>query len=140
MLLRIMILLGLVWIVACSDGSTTEEPVVAQGESSPAIPDLPGQAGESDPKPAGDTQADLTSDQSTGEKADATSEEQATSDTFYVSSYSLNVRSGPGMTHPVVDHLVRGAEIVALEQSGVWLKIGQDRYVSKNHVATSKAE
>lgn len=47
----------------------------------------------------------------------------------------LNVRSGPGITFPVIGLLREKDMVYVLEQSGSWLKIGDERWVSANYIA-----
>jgi len=51
-----------------------------------------------------------------------------------VTSNALNVRSGPGITFQVNGLLRENDLVYVLDQSGSWLKIGEARWVSANHV------
>lgn len=50
----------------------------------------------------------------------------AASNHVKVSSDSLNVRSGPGLSYDVVDHLTRGKDLEVLSSSEEWVKVKYD--------------
>lgn len=43
---------------------------------------------------------------------------------------SLNVRSGPSIAAPIVDHIKRGDVVTIMDHIDYWAKIGESRWVS----------
>jgi hypothetical protein len=55
----------------------------------------------------------------------------------YVTTGALNVRSGPGVSHPVVSTLPFQHKVSSKQKHGKWIKIGQDQYVYSEYLSTS---
>ena len=51
-----------------------------------------------------------------------------------VQSNGLNVRSGPSMESQITGSLKRGTEVKMLSREGIWVMIGEERYVSIKHL------
>jgi len=117
--------------VACAGDKGADEPV-GTDDSNPAIPDMPGAAGEAADKPAGQGAADAPDAAS---KA-ATGNQQTTDGSqLYVASWVLNVRSGAGMAHPVTRTIPKGSVINVLERKAIWIRIGDNEWVSDKHLS-----
>ena len=54
--------------------------------------------------------------------------------TFRVNISSLNVRSGPGVSHSVVRTVRRGATVTDLGRHGRWIQIGPGQFVSSRYL------
>ena len=59
--------------------------------------------------------------------------------TAWVKTYALNVRSGPGVSHPVVSHLAFGSQVEIME-AGQWTKVGENMFVYGEYIAMEKPE
>lgn len=57
--------------------------------------------------------------------------------TMYIAADVGNVRSGPGLTHPVVGTMTKGARVSGTWTSNGWLKVASNRYVSGTILTSS---
>lgn len=58
---------------------------------------------------------------------------------LYVAVSHLNVRSGPGIQHPVVDVITFGSQHMSLgTENKIWVKIGEGRYTSRKYLSEQK--
>ena len=55
----------------------------------------------------------------------------------FVTTEALNVRSGPGVSHPVISQLTYKNKVSVLE-SGQWTKIGENRYVYGQYLSPTE--
>lgn len=52
----------------------------------------------------------------------------------WVTSYALNVRSGPGKEFPVIGHVKRGDKLEVV-MNGEWAKLGEGRFIATTRLA-----
>lgn len=142
----VAISLGLLMgLSACTGDQSTEEPVAASDDAPPAIPDAPGDAGETAEKPAGQgqvnaaEQAESTANATAPNAQETTKPAQpsaATSELTVTSSVSfLNVREGPGMSHSPVRTLKGGEKVMVVECKLGWCQIGSGEYVAQKFLS-----
>lgn len=112
--------LGVALMFSCAAEKEVDETLEVASEDL-VVPDMPGGISN------GDTDGGGGSSDS-GAKPSA--------EKMRVSSWGLNVRSGPGMQHPVVDVLQRGELVQVLEEVRVWVKIGENRYVASKFLTS----
>lgn len=53
-----------------------------------------------------------------------------------IATDNIKIRSGAGPKNKVVGYLRKGAVVTVYEQKGIWLKIGEDRYVHSGNLKT----
>lgn len=125
------------------DEAATKEPVDAK---TPAIPDAPGDAGETAAKPAGEAApSNAAKDQ---EKLDAAAKAAAAkrgnysanadakvSGDMYVTSGTLNVHSSASMKGKTVRTLKKGDKVTVSSCDGAWCTIGPKEFVSKKFLS-----
>lgn len=69
----------------------------------------------------------------------APAETKEESQGLYVAVSHLNVRSGPGMAHPVVDVINFNTRHVSLgTENLIWVKLGEGRYASSKYMTEQK--
>lgn len=113
---------------ACADdGPGPQETVVSDGET-PAIPDVPGDAGETAPKPAGQGQAGVVASD-TQAAAPSQASPAAAMDEKTVKPGAVNVRSGPGMDQAVIRTLPQGAKVQVRSCARGWCQVGENEYI-----------
>jgi uncharacterized protein YgiM (DUF1202 family) len=115
---------------ASDEVATSQEPVA--NEAPPVIPDAPGDAGETSPKPAGQGQAGEVA--ATPQAPAAAAPAPAAVGDKTVVPGALNVRSGPGMDQPVVRTIPKGAKVQTQSCALGWCKIGESEYVGSKHL------
>lgn len=121
-------------LTGCTDGGSAPTEPVANDQSTPSIPDSPGESGESAEKPAGAGEAgtkDLPATEKSQPNLEAAKGSAASTAAGTVNSGALNVRSGPGMKFEVIKVLQKGESVTATDCGVVWCKIGEGQYVSK---------
>lgn len=125
----------LVSVGACSGKDEAEEPV-EEGKEGEADADKA-----AEPPPAEDAPADATPAAEPVPEAAAPAPEPAEPAGFegptvtkYVTSFALNVRTGPGKEFPIKRHVKRGDKIDVVI-NGEWAKLGTGEYVSVNRLA-----
>ena len=57
---------------------------------------------------------------------------------LFVRCAVLRVRTGPGMGYPTTGYVTFNTEVFPLEQNSKWVKIGQNKYVSRHFLSTAK--
>lgn len=125
-------------LVNCAGNSAqTQEPV--DDSKAPAIPDAPGDAGETAPKAAGVGQAGGASNapgssavSATAAAAPAAPAPAAGERT--VIPGALNVRQEPKMDSPVVGKLMKGEKVTVTSCDKYWCKIGDGKFVGAKHL------
>lgn len=116
-----LVMMGLAFSACSDDEEPMQEPVEAQTtQQPPAAPPAPPAVPESTPEPK-----------------QAQQEGEGEANQLYVLTEALNVRSGPGVSHGVVDRLEFGQAVTAIK-AGSWVQIGQGRYVWGEYVAKDK--
>jgi hypothetical protein len=129
-----MITVGLL-AIGCTGGNDGASEPVGPDETPPAIPDAPGESGESAEKPAGAGEAGTDELPETEKSKPNIDAAKGAAGSGTVDTGALNVRSGPGMKHDVVKVLMRGEKVSVSECGDVWCKIGEGQYVSKKFLA-----
>jgi len=56
---------------------------------------------------------------------------------MYVDAFSLMVRRGPGSQYPSHRSLRKGMKVKALEKKGVWIRIGNNEWVSGHYLKST---
>lgn len=129
-------LTGLLWVLGlsvattygCSGDKEAEEPVAAEGEAAPSE-----EAGGETPAAE---EAEPAAEPAEPAQPAASAEPEgftAAPVTRYVTSYALNVRTGPGKDFPVKRHVKWGDKIEVVV-NGEWAKLGAGEYVSINRL------
>lgn len=129
-----VVVLGAITLVA---GCTTPDGDAGSTDDK-SLPDNAQTSGESSGKPAGDVNAGSAEADASESSTDSASGD---GETQYVQSWSLRVREGAGMSHPVVKHLSRGEAVTVMKViSGVWAQIGENEFVSNRFLKPTKPE
>lgn len=125
-------------IFSCSDDETAvEEQTTATTTEAPAAPaanEFQQEVTESQPatpveeEKAGKTSENQAAPTQTQTQAQPQKQEVVEEGPAYVITGALNVRSGPGVSHPVVDTLTYRKKVSILK-GGTWTKIGMNQYV-----------
>ena len=69
--------------------------------------------------------------------ATSDNEKTTTEHVMTVVSPQLNVRSGPGTDHSVVNRLNKGEKVIILEVEGNWGRVGVNQYVSIRYLRSA---
>lgn len=134
-----MLALSLI-VVGCTGGNENTTEPVANDETPPPIPDMPGVSGESNAKPAGAGEAGSAELPATEKSQPNVVAAGITSKSGIavpgaVKSGALNVRSGPGMKHGVVRVIQKGEKVTLSNCGAVWCQIGENEFVAKKFIA-----
>ena len=133
-LTKMVALFGVIaFLGACTTGAGSN-PEVDSG-----VTDNAQTSGEASGKSAGDVNASGNTPAKAANDTEPSSE-PASEGSMYVQPWSLSVRQGPGMEHPVIKHLARGAAVSIMGTEGVWAQIGEKEYVSKRFLGADKPE
>ena len=144
MQIKFVVFIGLFATYCSKDNPKIEESIRAKDDAAPKnallTPDTPAVAGETAPKPAGitvaasepaaKTDAAIPSDSKSAKVAEKTGELETTD--------LLNVRSGSSMKFAVAKVLKKGEKVKSLgKENAIWVKIGENQYVSEKFLSTA---
>lgn len=138
MKLRSPLLFLMLTAAAACAGSQAEEPVSI--ESSPRVPDAPGDAGETAEKPAGEGQANgAPAPQGTpSQPAVQSSPTPGDASTgVMVANTDVNVRSAPDKTSSVVRVLKKGTKVDVKSCKRGWCQVGEQEHVAQKFLSDS---
>jgi hypothetical protein len=122
---------------SCSGDEPQEAVQPAGGEGSVAVPDTPGDPGETAEKPAGEGLANGTPEEAASQAAAAQKEAKAsTGDRVVAGASAVNVRSGPGMSHGVVRVVKQGEKVAVVECAKGWCKLAEGEFVAGKFLET----